>query len=130
MFQRPNPRLQFTVLLEERRLQLGDPLSTKRMDICFRSFSLHFAYSTPLNPKSARVTPILVVNAYEKFKRVRATRLYVATKLSDLLDKVVIVGGLVPSLLVPQTRLPTGAERHVGTMHLDMGLVQRFQSQA
>ena len=58
----------------------------------------------------------------EQFKRVRATCLYVATKLGDLLDEVVIVGGLVPSLLVPQTRLPKGAERHVGTMDLDVGL--------
>ena len=58
----------------------------------------------------------------EQFKRVRATCLYVATRLGDLLDEVVIVGGLVPSLLIPQTRLPKGAERHVGTMDLDVGL--------
>ena len=32
--------------------------------------------------------------------RVRSTCLYVATKLGDLLDDIVVVGGLVPSLLV------------------------------
>src|SRR5262245_36744037 len=36
---------------------------------------------------------------------VRATCLYVATKLGDLIDETVIVGGLVPSLLVDQTKL-------------------------
>jgi hypothetical protein len=33
---------------------------------------------------------------------VRATCLYVATKLGDLMDEVVVVGGLVPSLLIDQ----------------------------
>ena len=32
----------------------------------------------------------------------KATCLYVATKLGDLMDEIVVVGGLVPSLLVPQ----------------------------
>ena len=32
---------------------------------------------------------------------VRQTCLYVAAKLGDLLDDLVVVGGLVPSLLVP-----------------------------
>lgn len=53
---------------------------------------------------------------------VRATCLYVATKLGDLIDDVVIVGGLVPSLLVDQVDLPEGVEAHVGTMDLDIGL--------
>lgn len=54
--------------------------------------------------------------------RVRATCLYVATKLGDLLDEVVIVGGLVPSLIIDQKRLPAGADRHLGTLDLDLGL--------
>jgi hypothetical protein len=53
---------------------------------------------------------------------VRSTCLYVATKLGDLLDELVIVGGLVPSLIVDQEHLPAGAERHVGTLDLDVGL--------
>lgn len=53
---------------------------------------------------------------------VRATCLYVATKLGDVMDELVVVGGLVPSLLVKQEGLPTGVDSHVGTMDLDMGL--------
>ena len=53
---------------------------------------------------------------------VRSTCLYVATKLGDMLDDIVIVGGLVPSLLVDQETLPWGLDRHAGTMDLDMGL--------
>ena len=53
---------------------------------------------------------------------VRSTCLYVATKLGDLLDDVVIVGGLVPSLLVDQETLPWNLDEHAGTMDLDMGL--------
>ena len=39
---------------------------------------------------------------------VRSTCLYVATKLGDMLDDIVIVGGLVPSLLVDQNTLLWG----------------------
>jgi hypothetical protein len=53
---------------------------------------------------------------------VRATCLYVATKLGDMMDDLVIVGGLVPSLIVDQTTLPTDVDLHVGTMDLDIGL--------
>ena len=53
---------------------------------------------------------------------VRATCLYVATKLGDLMEDVVVVGGLVPSLLIDQTGLPEGTSAHVGTMDLDVGL--------
>ena len=53
---------------------------------------------------------------------VRSTCLYVATKLGDMLDDIVIVGGLVPSLLVDQETLPWGLDEHAGTMDLDMGL--------
>lgn len=53
---------------------------------------------------------------------VRETCLYVATKLGDLMDDLVIVGGLVPSLIIDQDNLPSGASVHVGTMDLDIGL--------
>ena len=53
---------------------------------------------------------------------VRATCLYVATKLGDLMDELVIVGGLAPSLLIDQVNLPEGADAHVGTTDLDVGL--------
>lgn len=54
--------------------------------------------------------------------RVRAACLHVATKLGDLADEIVVVGGLVPSLIVDQQTLPVGAEAHVGTMDLDLAL--------
>lgn len=53
---------------------------------------------------------------------VRSTCLYVATKLGDLMQDLVVVGGLAPSLLVDQEDLPAGADRHVGTTDLDVGL--------
>jgi hypothetical protein len=42
--------------------------------------------------------------------------LYLATKLGDLLDDVVVIGGLLPSLLIAHDELPVGGEAHVGTM--------------
>jgi predicted nucleotidyltransferase len=53
---------------------------------------------------------------------VRAANLYIATKLGDLRDDVVIVGGLVPSLIIAQTDFPPGRAQHVGTMDVDLGL--------
>ena len=58
----------------------------------------------------------------EQVDLVRSTCLYVATRLGDLVDEVVVVGGLVPSLLIDQGALPEGAAAHVGTMDLDVGL--------
>lgn len=58
----------------------------------------------------------------EQVALVRATCLYVATKLGDLMIDVSIIGGLVPSLLVQQDSLPDGADPHAGTMDLDVGL--------
>lgn len=58
----------------------------------------------------------------EQFAIVRATCLYVATKLGDLMDDLVVIGGLVPSLLIDQERLSEGVDAHVGTMDLDLGL--------
>ena len=57
----------------------------------------------------------------DQLERVRGTCLHIATKLGDLLDEVVVVGGLVPYLLVDQNNLPSGLEPHAGTMDLDMG---------
>ena len=58
----------------------------------------------------------------EHIQLVRQTCLYVATKLGDLLDKLVIIGGLVPSLLIPDESLPKQGDAHVGTLDLDLGL--------
>jgi hypothetical protein len=53
---------------------------------------------------------------------VKRASLYIATKLGDLRDDVVIVGGLVPCLIVPQSQLPSGKSPHIGTMDVDLGL--------
>lgn len=52
---------------------------------------------------------------------VRSTCLTVATFLGNVMDEVVIIGGLVPGLLIHQERLPDGTDQHVGTRDLDMG---------
>ena len=52
---------------------------------------------------------------------VRSTCLYMATKLGDLLDDIVVIGGMVPSLLIPPGSMP-GIDSHVGTRDLDLGL--------
>ena len=38
----------------------------------------------------------------EQVGLVRGTCLYVATKLGDIMDELVVIGGLVPSLLIEQ----------------------------
>jgi Nucleotidyl transferase AbiEii toxin, Type IV TA system len=53
---------------------------------------------------------------------VRSTCLYVATKLGDLIDDVVVIGGLVPSLLIDQQGMLSSDDLHVGTLDLDVGL--------
>jgi hypothetical protein len=58
----------------------------------------------------------------EHAELVRQTCLYVATKLGDLVDELVVVGGLVPSLLIPEESVTRGEDIHVGTMDLDLGL--------
>ena len=58
----------------------------------------------------------------ENVELVRQTCLYVATKLGDLLDDLVVVGGLVPSLFIPDESPPAGEDVHIGTMDLDLGL--------
>lgn len=47
--------------------------------------------------------------------------LTIATRLGDLLDDCMIVGGLVPSLLLKQSGIPDH-EPHVGTRDIDIGL--------
>lgn len=58
----------------------------------------------------------------EQFALVRATCLYLATKLGDSMEDLVVVGGLVPSLLIDQENLAEGVDAHVGTVDLDVGL--------
>jgi hypothetical protein len=58
----------------------------------------------------------------EQLELVRATCLYVATKLGEIMDELVVIGGLVPSLLIDHETLPAGTSPHVGTMDLDVGL--------
>lgn len=52
---------------------------------------------------------------------VRSACLSLATYLGSFLEDLVIVGGLAPTLLVPSERL-VGAEPHVGTQDLDVGI--------
>ena len=49
-------------------------------------------------------------------------QLEIATRLNDFKDDLCIVGGLVPSLLIDMATLPSGAEAHIGTNDLDLGL--------
>ena len=58
----------------------------------------------------------------DQVARVKATCLYLATKIGDLMDEIVVVGGLVPSLLIDQANLPVDVAPHVGTLDLDLGL--------
>ena len=58
----------------------------------------------------------------EQVELVRAACLYVATKLGDMMDDLVIIGGLVPSLIIDQAALSEDMDAHVGTMDLDVGL--------
>ena len=83
-----------------------------------RKFSSAKSLVSPMSnkPKTAR--------EYESqyLELSRATCLYVATKLGDLLDDLVVVGGLVPSLLIDPTTLGENVDAHVGTMDVDVGL--------
>jgi len=81
------------------------------------------------------ITKPAVASGYrhEQVDLVRATSLYVTTKLGDIMDELVIVGGLVPSLIIPQESLAAGVDPHVGTLDLDVGMAlavldhQRYQ---
>ena len=50
---------------------------------------------------------------------IKSGLLFVAVKLGDLLDEIVVVGGVAPSLLIDQGR---AVEAHVGTTDLDLAL--------
>ena len=52
---------------------------------------------------------------------VRGACLTIATRLGDLIDDCMIVGGLVPSLLLDQSGIPDHG-RHIGTRDVDIGL--------
>ena len=58
----------------------------------------------------------------EQLVFVRRTCLYMATKLGDLYNEIVVAGGLVLYPLNGQENLPVGSELHAGTMGLDLGL--------
>ena len=54
-----------------------------------------------------------------------STCLYLATILGDLINDIVIVGGLVPYLMIKQDEI-SNDEKYVGTMDLDLGLSQKL----
>ncbi|MDD4996523.1 MAG: hypothetical protein PHI99_00065 [Syntrophales bacterium] len=56
----------------------------------------------------------------EYVRYIKQTLLYMAAVLEEHLDDFVVVGGLVPSLLIPPVNSPE-RESHVGTMDLDIG---------
>jgi hypothetical protein len=58
----------------------------------------------------------------EAQRLIRTACLTVAGVLGDCMDDVTVVGGLVPSLIVDQARLPPGADPHPGTLDLDLAL--------
>jgi predicted nucleotidyltransferase len=58
----------------------------------------------------------------DQVARAKSTCLYLATKLGDVMEEIVIVGGLVPSLLIDQKHLAENVTPHVGTLDLDLGL--------
>lgn len=53
---------------------------------------------------------------------IKATCLSVTGQLGALTDDVTVVGGLVPSLLIDQERLPQGESQHIGTRDLDLSV--------
>ncbi len=54
-------------------------------------------------------------------KKVRQACLEVAVKLGDFIEDICVVGGLVPSLIIDQDNFAGNAERHLGTLDLDLG---------
>jgi len=57
----------------------------------------------------------------DQLDRVHSVCLYISTIIGDYMDDLVIVGGLVPNLIIPQAPPPAGTEAHVGTQDLDIG---------
>ena len=60
--------------------------------------------------------------APETYERVQQALLHVSTVLGDWMEQITLIGGIVPSLLVPPSQLPVGAEAHPGTSDLDLAL--------
>ncbi len=60
--------------------------------------------------------------APEAFDRVHKTLLHVATVLGDWMEHVTLIGGAVPSLLIPQDGLKESIDPHPGTIDVDLGL--------
>lgn len=58
----------------------------------------------------------------EAYARVCQALLHVATVLGDWMEQITLIGGAVPSFLVPQSALPEDVESHPGTTDLDLGL--------
>ena len=54
--------------------------------------------------------------------RAKSTCLTVATRLGNLMDDMVVIGGLVPSLIIPQSANAEVPDAHVGTMDVDLAL--------
>lgn len=50
--------------------------------------------------------------------------------MPELAAESVVIGGFVPSLLLPAGRLPRGTQTHVGTRDLDLGLSLALRSEA
>jgi len=46
----------------------------------------------------------MLIEPGKSYNQAGQTCLYVTTKLGDLLDDLVVVGGLVPSLIIPETQ--------------------------
>lgn len=57
----------------------------------------------------------------ERVVLARRTCLHVAARLGDCMPEVRIVGGLVPSLLIPSSEVSSD-ETHLGTLDVDLGL--------
>jgi hypothetical protein len=53
---------------------------------------------------------------------IRQTCLEIATRLGDFQERMCVVGGIVPTLIIDQAQLPQGESVHVGTIDLDLGL--------
>lgn len=60
--------------------------------------------------------------APETYERVQQALLHVSTVLGDWMEQITVIGGIVPSLLVPPSQLPVDAEAHPGTTDLDLAL--------
>lgn len=58
----------------------------------------------------------------EQTEQIKSLTLTVATTLGLYIDDLVVVGGLVPTLLIPPPSLDDKAEDHAGTQDFDLGL--------